>query len=303
MTVAELLAWGVETIKPIAPESAAREASMLLAHVLGGPSYQLTLRRDETAGAQVEGRFREMIAKRLTRCPVQYITGVGEFYGLKFKVGPGVLIPRPETELVVETALQIAGRFDPSRGHIVDVGTGSGCIAIAIAASLLRVKSSGRFHVTATDASPVALAIAAENMRSHGVAEPMSLLREDLFALPTRQKDTLFCPSRLNTLVVDLLVSNPPYVSESEYATLAPEVRDWEPREALVSGRGGLDAIMHLIAAGPIVIIQGGHLLIELGAGQAAKLRELDWERHGYEEVDFLKDLAGIERVLRARVR
>ncbi len=303
MTIAGLLAWGVEAIKPIAPETAAREASILLAHVLGGPSYQLTLRRDEAANADVETRFREMIAKRLTRCPVQYLTGVCEFYGLKFKVGPGVLIPRPETELLVETALPIVGGFDRSQGHIVDVGTGSGCIAIAIAATLLQSQSSQRFHVTATDCSADALAIATENVRSHGVADAVSLLREDLFALPTQKRDALFSPCKLNMLVVDLLVSNPPYVTEAEHPALAPEVRDWEPKEALVSGKDGLPAIMHLIASGPIVVHQGGHILLEIGAGHAAILRSLDWERLGYDRVDFLKDLAGIERVLRARVR
>lgn len=303
MTIAELFAWGTEQIKPIAPETAAREASILLAHVLGGPTYQLTLRRDEPAEPDVETRFRDVVLRRRQqRCPVQYLTGQCEFYSLTFKVRRGVLIPRPETELVVQAAIEALTASGGRPGYIADVGTGSGCIAVALAANLLQGSSEHGFHIVAMDTSEAALDLARENAALHGVADTITFRRQDVFDLRAglALESVLGMPQMYWKF--RMVVSNPPYVTEGEYPLLQPEVRDWEPREALVGGPDGLDVIRHLVEASPYLLRRGGHLIMEIGAGHAELLRRLDWPSFGYADVAFLKDLAGIERVVRARL-
>lgn len=303
MTVAELLAWGAAAIKPIAPETAAREASILLAHVLGGPVHQLTLMRDREAEDDVEIRFRDLVlARSQRRCPVQYLTGQCEFYSLKLRVGVGVFIPRPETELVVETALETLATSIGRPGSIADVGTGSGCIAIALAVNLSQGARKGSFHVFALDTNETALDVARENARIHGVADVMTFLKQDAFDL--RAGLTVEALRALpGEWKFRMIVSNPPYVTEEEYAHLEPEVRDWEPRAALVGGPDGLDLIRHLVQTSPSLLESGGHLIMEIGAGHAERLRRLDWPSFGFSEVTYSKDLAGIERVVRARLR
>ncbi len=309
MTIAELLAWGVEAIKPIAPESAALEASILLSHVLGGPTYQLTLKRDEAAGADVEARFRELIARRQQRCPVQYLTGECEFFSLKLKVGPGVLIPRPETELLVEASLHeidsIVGRVP----NVLEIGTGSGCIAVALSVELARTARSAR--IVATETSENALEYARANARHHGVEDRITFIHSDVLAFgPHGHRrigplERLLGPPLLAAAEAwkfDLLVSNPPYVAEGDFATLAPEVRDWEPREALVGGADGLDVVRSIVDVGRLVLRPHGAILVEIGAGQWDALRWWDWTAKRFEPPFFLPDLSGIERVFRARL-
>ncbi len=309
MTIAELLAWGVEAIKPIAPESAAREATILLAHVLGGPAYQLTLLRDKPADGDVEARFRDLVARRKQRCPVQYLTGECEFYSLKFKVGPGVLIPRPETELLVEAAIHEISTIVGRGAEVLEIGTGSGCVAVGLAAELARTARSAR--IVATETSGKALEYARANARHHGVEDRIEFVHSDVLALgahgrrgigPLERRDGPPLLADVEAWKFDVLVSNPPYVAEGDLASLAPEVRDWEPREALVGGADGLDVVRSIVDVGRLVLREHGAILVEIGAGQWEALRSMDWGAKGYEPPFFLSDLAGIERVLRARL-
>ncbi|MEK7867546.1 MAG: peptide chain release factor N(5)-glutamine methyltransferase [Planctomycetota bacterium] len=309
MTIAELLAWGVEAIKPIAPESAAREASILLAHVLGGPTYQLTLQRDKAADDGVETRFRDLIARRLQRCPVQYLTGECEFYSLKFRVGQGVLIPRPETELLVEAAIHEMSRLAGREANVLEIGTGSGCVVVGLAVELARTGRSAR--IVATETSARALEYARENARHHGVEDRITFVHADVLSRgphghrrigPLERQEGPPLLAEVDAWKFDLLVSNPPYVAEGDLASLAPEVRDWEPHEALVGGVDGLDVVRSIVEVGRLVLRPRGAIIVEIGAGQWGPLRSLDWGTMGYEPPFYLPDLAGIERILRARL-
>lgn len=288
MTIAELLAWGVEAIKPIAPESAAREASILLAHALGAPTYQLTIQRDWAAEAEDEARFRDLIARRQERCPVQYLTGRCEFYGLRFQVGPGVLIPRPETEHLVERALNYVGESPRYPWRVLEIGTGSGCISVALAAEMSGLVKD--YGLLATDLTWDVLRQAQRNAQEHRVEDKIGFVA--CHGVPVHMGTGLF----------DVLVSNPPYISEADYAALQPEVRDWEPQEALVGGPSGLEVTLEILREAPRVMKPRGLVLLEIGAGQSEQYRKLDLARWGYSLMGFHKDLAGIERVLRARL-
>ena len=212
------------------------------------------------------GRY---LHERLKGKPVQYITKRQEFYGRDFRVTPDVLIPRPETELLVETVLK--ERPDP--GMVIDVGTGSGAIAVSLALE-------SRARVIATDLSRTALGVAAGN--AHRLAAGCLFLQADLMAP--------FADG-----VADVVVSNPPYVSTGDRDSLQPEVRDWEPHTALFAGTEGLDVYARLVPEAFRVLKSGGLLAMEIGFGQMDLLRPIVG---GFHEVRFLSDLAGIPRVL-----
>jgi len=193
------------------------------------------------------------VKRRTEGCPAMYLIGRREFYTLEFEVTPAVLIPRPETELLVaETVKRIKDLPSP---RVLDIGTGSGCIAVSVAH---RVKSA---QVTAIDISPDALTVAQRNAAKHGVADRVTFFCGDLFApLPP---DVLF----------DAIVSNPPYISQSEWATLPPHIRDQEPRLALDGGPDGFSIYDRLIPASPQYLKPGGHLLLEIGSTQDPGVR------------------------------
>ena len=240
-----------------------RNRAWLLAH----PEAELTAEHAE--------RFGAWLARRERAEPVQYILGEAEFYGLTFRVTPAVLIPRPETEHLVEETLRRVGSDAAVR--ICDVGTGSGAIAIALA------NARPRAEITAVDLSSAALVVARENAERHGVMERMRFLESDLLNAVKRES-------------FDFVVANPPYVAEGE--ELEPQVRDWEPHAALFAGPSGLDIYGRLIPQAWDALVPGGWLLLEIGHGQREALAQL---LAGWDAVEFVADLQGIARVAIAR--
>ncbi|HZQ38506.1 MAG TPA: peptide chain release factor N(5)-glutamine methyltransferase [Dehalococcoidia bacterium] len=233
------------------------EAELLLRHVLGLDKTCFYLRLPEALSARQYERFLDLLGQRLKRRPLAYITGHREFYDLDLHVAPGVLIPRPETELLVEWALRLA-RTPERSGHaltFVDVGTGSGAIALAVAKHLPRVE------VFATDRSPAALAVAGYNARRLRLAGRVRFLQGDLLEPVPGQ--------------VDLVAANLPYVPTAVWETLAPEVRDHEPRAALDGGRDGLEQIRRLIGQLRARLRRSGAAVLEIDPSQAAAVMEL----------------------------
>jgi release factor glutamine methyltransferase len=235
-------------------------------------------------GAQLPGkvarRFMGLIRRRLAGHPLDHLTGWKEFWSLPFKVGPGVLVPRPETELVVEKAIESAAGRRPS---ILDVGTGSGNIAIALARELPLAR------ITAVDISARALKIARANAAVLNAAG-IRFVRSDLLSAFGKARP-----------LFDVIVSNPPYVSRREWTELATEVRDHEPMRALVGGDKGTEFIGKLIRRSHGFLRSGGRLVMEIGAGQKDEVRSLFGD--GWDEIEFRRDLAGVPRVVAARRR
>ena len=262
----------------IPPDQAAIDAEVLARHATGWDRPTYLTRRDEPALAAVASSYDNAITRRERREPVAYITGTREFWGLDFHVTPAVLIPRPETEFVVEAAL---GRLnDRTRAwRIADVGTGSGCLAVALAHELSRAQ------VTAIDISSEALDVARRNARRLGVEARVSFVETSLLER---------VPGPF-----DLIVANPPYVPASHAPTLSPDVRDHEPRPALYGhGEDGLDEIRALLAQAPSRLVEGGVLLMEFGFGQGDAVRAALADVPGLRLVQVLRDLQGHERTL-----
>jgi len=261
-------------------DAARLDAELLLADVLGCSRIDLYVQFDRRVGDPQLSRFRERVRERGERRPVKQILGRCEFMSHPFAITPDVLTPRPETETVVEEALGCLG--DGPR-TVVDIGTGSGCIAISLAL--------GRPDATvyATDISEPALAVARANAEQHNVAERVALLPGDLFApLAGRGLDGR----------VDCIVSNPPYVSESELAGLMPEVAEYEPRVALVSGEDGMAHTRRILVAAPDYLRPGGALVVETSPGTAERARAAAESHDAYAEARTVRDLAHVERVL-----
>jgi release factor glutamine methyltransferase len=259
------------------PDRARRDAETLLLYVVRRERAALLARWKEVLDAEEAGQYVELIDRRLDGEPIQYILGETEFYGLPFRVTPDVLIPRPETEHLVEKVIEIAARAGAGLPgpRIVDVGTGSGAIAVALAHELPQAR------ITAIDLSAPALDLAAENAKLNGVA--VRFLRGDLLAQVGGEQ-------------FEIVVSNPPYVPGADRASLAVEVRDYEPALALFAGDDGLDVYRRLIPAAFGVLIPGGSLALEIGFGQSPAIKEL-LGFSGFEEIDFIPDLQGIPRV------
>jgi release factor glutamine methyltransferase len=227
-------------------------------------------------------RFRAAVERRAAGEPLQYITGHQEFYNLDFEVTPDVLIPRPETELLVETALELLGRRDEPQ-LVCDVGTGSGCIVI----SLLHERPLAR--AVGLDISPAALRIAARNGARHGVRERLSLVASDCLSALDEGGEPF-----------TMIVSNPPYVAADALAGLQREVRDHEPRVALTPGGDGLRVIRRLLEDAPRFLLPGGHLLMEIGFDQHAAVESLV-RPQTWTLLDIHKDLQGIPRTVALR--
>ena len=264
------------------PEEARIEADVLLAHALGVARTALYAHPDRQVPPDRLGVFRELLRRRADRVPLQYLTGRVSFMGFELKVDRRALIPRPETEWLVEAALDHAPEGDGLR--FADVGTGSGCIAIALARALPHAGG------LATDLSPDALVLAAENARRLGVGDRIAFLGGDLLE-----------PVRRLGATLDLICSNPPYVTAEEYATLAPEIRDHEPRSALVAGEAGMAFYRRLFREAPACLRPDGVLAVELADSACASVVRLLGGVADLEPVEVRRDLAGIERVLLAR--
>ncbi len=282
MTVRDVVTDGVGVLTgagfPIA--DARIDAAVLARHALGWTLTDWAARSRESAPADFAERYRALVARRASREPVAYITGTREFFGRSFTVRPEVLIPRPETELIVEEALRICPALDAPIVH--DIGTGSGCLAISIALECQRAA------VLATDTSPLALQVARENAARLGAASVR-------FAAVTGNQ---FVPD--DAPDADVIVTNPPYVAERDRSSLAPDVVDFEPPEALFGGMDGLDVIRELIPAAAKRLKPAGWLLMEIGRDQASAVSDL-LRAAGLQPLGPLVDLQGIPRVVRAR--
>jgi release factor glutamine methyltransferase len=262
-----------------------REAGTLLAHALGRDRAFLITHADDALTAAQASDFRARVGRRAAGEPFQYIAGRQEFYGLEFEVSPDVLIPRPETELLVEEALKLLGGSDGPL--LCDVGTGSGCIAV----TLLHERKDARGF--ALDVSPAALAVAARNAARHGVGERLRVLVSDCF-------DALRAGEHKG-LRFDLVASNPPYIAEADIEGLQKEVRDHEPRAALTPGGDGLTVIRRLVAEAPEFLRPGGHLLLEIGYGQHEQVAALI-DPAAWALLDIHRDLQGIPRTVALRL-
>jgi release factor glutamine methyltransferase len=252
-----------------------RDAELILAHVLGCDPTALLTHPERPLSTRQAEQFDALLKRRLASEPVQYLTGEQEFFGLLFEVSPAVLIPRPETEHLVEAVLE---RFDrDANPRIVDVGTGSGAIAVAIAHAL------PRSHVTAVDFSPTALEVAHRNADRHGVSGRITFVQSDLLAA-------------VETAEFDVVASNPPYIANGE--KLEPQVADYEPRSALYAGPTGLEVYERLIPQARAALGSRGWLMMEIGHGQRSALEAL---LEGWSEVSFVPDLQGIPRVVQAQ--
>jgi release factor glutamine methyltransferase len=262
------------------------DAEVLLGHVLNRDRAWLVAHYPDALDEGARRSYEGLLDRRAAREPLQYITGHQEFWGLDFVVTPAVLIPRPETELVVESAgMALDGVAYPV---IIDLCTGSGCIAV----SLAREWAEAKFF--ATDRSPAALAVAQRNAERHGVADRIRFLEGDLFE-PLAGLDIRGS--------IDVIVTNPPYVKSGELASLQPEVRDFEPEVALSAGTEGTEISARIISASPAYLRSGGWLIMEMGMGQGAMLYRLAERAGAYGKIEILRDLAGIERVITATKR
>jgi release factor glutamine methyltransferase len=260
-------------------DRARTDAEFLLRYLLQCERAALLVRWNERLHENEAARYAQLVERRRRGEPIQYITGETEFYGLPFKVTPAVLIPRPETEHLVEKVVELAPLF--SKPRLVDVGTGSGAIAVAVA------HECPAADVTAIDFSEDALKIAQENARRTGVAERMRFLEGDLLATVAEEQ-------------FEFVVSNPPYVSSDARDSLGVEVRDFEPPVALFAGPDGLDLYRRLIPQAAHVLPPGGYILLEIGYDQRDAIREL-LSQSGFGDIEFVPDLQGIARVAVAR--
>jgi release factor glutamine methyltransferase len=279
-TVLKLLQWTTDYFQRNNVPEPRTSAEVLLAHVLAEDRLFLYLNYDRPMETSELAAYRACIKRRLGGEPNQYITGLQEFWSLPLRVSPDVLIPRPETEVLVEAVLEFLDKAD-SNVDIVDLGTGSGAIAIALARELPAAR------IVATDLSMAALHLAQENAKLNQVDERIFLVRTDMFAgiLGGLQK-------------FKVIVTNPPYISHAEIAKLPPEIRDFEPHHALEGGPDGLTAIRHIIAQAPTVLSRAGALFMEIGDGQAESVSALVTDNQHYESYRIIQDYSGLDRVL-----
>jgi release factor glutamine methyltransferase len=262
-------------------DEARLHVELMLAQVLGLKRLDLYLQFDRPLTAEERGAFRVLFERRLKHEPLQYILGRTEFMGIPLAVDSSVLIPRPETELLVECALDVL-KEQPSRpAEILEIGAGSGNIAVALASFVPGAS------IVSIDASANALRVAAANVARHRL-ENVTLVEADVFAD--------FLPDR----AFDMVISNPPYVSREEFESLQPEIREHEPVGAVTDGGNGLRVISRIAEIAPRLLRPGGTLLIEIGFGQSAEVGAL-FAAAGFEGIEIIPDFARVPRVVRGR--
>jgi release factor glutamine methyltransferase len=277
LSIARAISEGATALGTAGVADARREAGSLLAHTIGRDrSYIITHKDDPLTNEQVEAYF-VFVARRAGGEPLQYITGHQEFFKLDFEIMPDVLIPRPETELLVEIALAILK--DIPEPLIADIGTGSGCIAISLLHELTRARA------LATDISPAALEVARRNAQRHGVLDRMMLVQSDCFSNLDAQQ------------TFSLILSNPPYIADRDLETLQREVRKHEPQAALKGGEDGLSVIRRLLLEASRFLRSGGTLVFEIGFGQSEAVKQLI-EPHAWNLIEIRQDLQGIPRAV-----
>jgi release factor glutamine methyltransferase len=280
-TIGEVVQWATDDFRARGLESPRLDAEVLLAFAIGATRVQLVVDRERPLDERELGRLRELVKRRRAREPVAYIIGAREFYGRMFRVDRRVLVPRPDTETLVEVALRRTVDRSMSM-RALDLCTGSGCVGVTLA----RERPTSRVH--ATDSSEDALAVARANALRLG-AYNVSVAAGDLFGGLDRDRCRF-----------DVIVANPPYISRDEIERLAPDIRDYEPRSALDGGETGLDLVRRIVADAPLHLVKGGTLAIELGAGQAPEAAGLLASR-GFERVTATRDYGRIERVVDGR--
>lgn len=281
-TVMDLIRWSGAYLESKGVASGRLDAEHLLAHALGVERLQLYLEFDRPLGATELAAFKPGLQRRARREPLQYILGHSAFRELELLTDRRALIPRPETEGLVELVLEWAASRDRDLSTL-DVGTGTGAIALSLA-------REGRFTpIIATDVSPEALELASANAARLGLSDRIELRPGSTWA-PLADGERF-----------DLIVSNPPYVTEAEIEELEPEVADWEPRSALLAGADGLDVLEPLVVGAPGRLAPGGLLALELGASQGASVLEMVLDTAGLRDGELRRDLAGRNRYLLAR--
>jgi len=281
-TIGKLLTWTTEYLKKGGSTSPRLDAEVLLAHACGRQRIELYTTFDQEPAEEAKVAFRELVRRRAEGTPVAYLVGYKEFYSITFEVNPDVLIPRPETEHLVVAALDRAKEAGAQSLKIVDVGTGSGAIAITVAKHLKNC------HMTAIDKSSAALAVARRNAEKHQVGEDrISFLQSDLLAA---------CPMDAK---FDLVLSNPPYVSEAEFEQLPASVRKYEPHMALVAGPDGSETIVRLLAEAQRRLNPGGYCIFEFSPMLNPRLASFIGP--GWDAPQVTKDLAGLARIVTLR--
>ena len=293
-TIQKLLNWVTEYLKTKGIDSPRLSAELLLSHVLGLKRIELYTQFNKVVELEQLSQLRELVKRAGTHEPIAYLTGKKEFYSLEFEITKDCLIPRPETELLVERAIEfLRTRSDSpremmaspiSRGEqlVCDLCTGCACVAVAIA------RNFADCRLVATDISDAALAVAEQNVTKHGLTNRLKLLKGDLFEP--------IIPG-LGTAKFDLIVCNPPYVSDSEFSKLANNVKDFEPKLALAAGPDGLDIIKRIIAqAGPF-LKPAAALMLEIGNNQGAAVRNLLENSGNFTAITIEKDYSNLDRL------
>lgn len=281
-TISSLLNWTINYFKSKGIESARLDAEVLLSHVLGQKRIYLYVHFDEPMEQKELAKFREFVAKRARHIPVAYILGEREFMGLNFKVTPDTLIPRPDTEILVENVIAKAAEYfeDKDRYNIVDIGTGSGAIILSLLKNLPKAQG---FTV---DISAKAIEVAKQNAINLEVADRCQFFVGDLFA-PVMEKR------------FDIIVSNPPYIPQKDIETLDIDVKEYEPLSALTDNGDGLSYYQRLLSEGMRYLVDTGLIALEVGIYQAESVKALA-EKYGWQNIEIIKDYAGIDRVVLA---
>ncbi len=280
MNIAEYLAAATRQLKAASVDQPERQATSLLKFVLDRPASFLIAHPEYELSEDEAAAFAVAVERRSTREPFQYIVGRQEFYALDFVVEPEVLIPRPETEILVEAAIAELSCLQTPR--FCEVGVGSGCVSISILVNLPNAKAVG------VDVSKSALAVAERNAVTHNVTDRFELIESDLLANIKGK--------------FDLIVSNPPYIPAEDIETLQIEVRDYEPLTALSGGPGGLDIVRRLISDAPTHLVAGGSLMMEIGIGQSGEVA-VAFDPLIWHSPSFLADLQQIPRTVVAKLR
>jgi len=260
-----------------------KEAEIVFTHILNCNRASLYMDKELTLNLGQALAASEVFKRRIIGEPLQYILGSSEFMGLDFKVNKNVLIPRPETEIVVETVINIVRKFESSivrKLRILDLGTGSGCIAVSLAKNLTSIE------ITATDISKEALEVAKDNALLHGVADKINFIQSDLFA-----------NSQLRASSCELIISNPPYVCSGDIETLAAEISH-EPEIALDGGADGLNFYRKILSGGADYLAEDGLIILELGFNQRKAFERILEESGKFKLIEIIKDYNNIERVV-----
>ncbi|MGH9573186.1 MAG: peptide chain release factor N(5)-glutamine methyltransferase [Candidatus Acidiferrales bacterium] len=305
MQTRDALKEGINRLNAASVPSSPLAAELLFIHTLGCDRTWLYTHPEQPLDSATLEKYFALIARRAAGEPTQYIIGKQEFWGLEFDVTPAVLIPRPETEHIIEVAIERVGAASNQELRIADVGTGSGCIAVALA------KEFPKGQITATDISPAALEVAKRNAIRHDVADRIEFAEADLLQSgvhqltvanhesPTTSHSQLATRHFLNPRsLFDLIASNPPYIADSEAPALQREVREHEPKIALFAGPTGLEIYARVIEQAESRLVPDGLLILELAYGAVERVRQMIEARDAWRNIAVTNDLAGIPRVL-----